>query len=564
MAFPSPTLQNLTVDGVATLATASSPAITITGGTIDGTVIGGTTPAAAHATTLSTTGAATLASVATPAATITGGTIDGTAIGATTPAAVHALTLSTPSATITGGTINGTVIGGTTPEAITATTVTATSLTLPSQTANEFFASPNGANGAPTFRSLALADLPNTGTLNYLDFGAKCDGTTDDSAAFSALISACATIGAGVRVTMPHGVSIVKQAYTISTPILFVGAGIQAPAYHTIPAQYGSTLRYDGAALSTPFITLQNFVGGGMQGVAIDCNALAAEGIDIVAVEHASFDMAVLNYTNWGMRLGYSTTATNTATAWNTFGNLFIQDGGNAPSGKCALWITAMAGGGMNACHNTFENIHINHGGTCHGIYLGACDNNHFGLVYVFRNPSSTGYGIYVDPTEASGFPHDNTFAHTELMAGWYQPAGTSETTASIAFYAKDNGEPVPNLGVNGSLLLECANITYSYTTTTYTGITGTVSSVTVYYRKYGTKVDLRVEVAGTSVVVASNATIGGLPTTNGNAQGAVAVFGIQPNIGASTFGYQIGTTITLSQAVASFTGILILQSSFI
>ena len=110
MAFPSPTLQNLTVDGTATLAAASSPAITITGGTVDGTIIGGTTPAAAHATTLSTTGAATLASVATAAA------------------------------TITGGTINGTVIGGTTPEAITATTVTATSLVLPSQTAKEFFA----------------------------------------------------------------------------------------------------------------------------------------------------------------------------------------------------------------------------------------------------------------------------------------------------------------------------------------------------------------------------------------------------------------------------------------
>jgi len=137
MAFPSPTLQNLTVDGTAILAVASSPAITITGGTIDGTVIGGTTPAAVHATTLSTTGAFTPASVATAAA------------------------------TITGGTINGTVIGGTTPEAITATTVTAnslvltaTALTLPSQTANEFFASPNGADGAPTFRSLALADLP--------------------------------------------------------------------------------------------------------------------------------------------------------------------------------------------------------------------------------------------------------------------------------------------------------------------------------------------------------------------------------------------------------------------
>ncbi|MHB8388233.1 MAG: glycosyl hydrolase family 28-related protein [Acidobacteriaceae bacterium] len=101
MAFPSPTLQNMTVDGAAILAVASSPAITITGGTVDGTIIGGTTPAAVHATTFSTTGAATLASVATAAATITGGTIDGTVIGGTTPAAAHATTL-TASGTVSG------------------------------------------------------------------------------------------------------------------------------------------------------------------------------------------------------------------------------------------------------------------------------------------------------------------------------------------------------------------------------------------------------------------------------------------------------------------------------
>lgn len=545
--FPSPTLQNLTVDGTASLATVSSAAATITGGTIDGTPVGNTTPAPVSATTVTSSGAATLASVTTADATITGGTVNGAVIGGTTPEAINATTL----------TVSGAVAG---------TGVTAllapypTSATLAASNGSSLVGFLQAGTGAVARTVQAKAQ----DTLNYLDFGAKCDGVTDDSAAFAALIAACAAIGAGARVILPSGVSILKQAYTISSPILFVGTGIQAPAYNTIPALYGSTLRYDGAVLATPFITYQNVLGGGFEHVTIDCNALAAEGIDIVAVEHASFDMAVLNYTNWGMRIGYSVTATNTATAWNAFGNLFIQDNGNAPSGKCALWLTQMVGGGSNACHNTFGNVHINHGGTCHGVYLGGCDNNDFGLIYAFRDPSGTGYGVYVDPTEVAGFPVNNTFAHTELMAGWYQPASTSARSASIAFYAQDNGEPVPNLGVDGSLLLECDNITYSYTTSTYTGITGTISSVTVYYRRSGNKTDIRVEIAGTSVVVASGATVGGLPTGGGDSQGAGVAFGVQPNIGAWTFGYHSGTTLTLSQAVAAFTGTLIIEWSLI
>jgi hypothetical protein len=89
----------------------------ITGGAIDGTIIGGSTPAAGSFTTLSTSGLATLNSLSTSGlatlnslstsglatlnslsttgADINGGTIDGTIIGASTPAAGSFTTLST-------------------------------------------------------------------------------------------------------------------------------------------------------------------------------------------------------------------------------------------------------------------------------------------------------------------------------------------------------------------------------------------------------------------------------------------------------------------------------------
>lgn len=62
--------------GLGSVATQSAAAIAVTGGTINGTAIGGSTPAAGNFTTLS---ASSLAA--------TGGTIDGTVIGGATPAA---------------------------------------------------------------------------------------------------------------------------------------------------------------------------------------------------------------------------------------------------------------------------------------------------------------------------------------------------------------------------------------------------------------------------------------------------------------------------------------------
>ena len=87
----------------------------IIGGTVDDTVIGGSTAAAGTFTTL-VAATATLA-----AATIAGGTINDTVIGGTTPAAATFTTLAAQS-------LDGTVIGGTTPAAATVTTLTTTGI----------------------------------------------------------------------------------------------------------------------------------------------------------------------------------------------------------------------------------------------------------------------------------------------------------------------------------------------------------------------------------------------------------------------------------------------------
>ena len=126
--------KDLYIDGVGYI-----DSVIITGGTIDGTVIGGTTPAAADFTTMDASGNASVGGTLTVTGTsthatvdINGGAIDGTIIGASNAAAGSFTTVVTSgqatlaSADINGGTIDGAVIGGTTAAAITGTTITST------------------------------------------------------------------------------------------------------------------------------------------------------------------------------------------------------------------------------------------------------------------------------------------------------------------------------------------------------------------------------------------------------------------------------------------------------
>ena len=118
--------KDLYIDGTANIDALISAAVTITGGTINGTTIGATTPAVGTFTNLTSTGTSTHASVD-----INGGTIDGTSIGASSTSTGAFTTVTTSgqatlaTADINGGTVDNTVIGATTPAAGTFTTVTA-------------------------------------------------------------------------------------------------------------------------------------------------------------------------------------------------------------------------------------------------------------------------------------------------------------------------------------------------------------------------------------------------------------------------------------------------------
>lgn len=107
--------------------------------------------------------------------------------------------------TITGGSINNTAIGQTTPTAG-AFTVLAGSVT---------------AAGSTTTRSLAkrFADV-----VNVLDYGAKCDGSTDDASAINSAIAAAQSSSSSAEVTFPSAVCAYQSPLVVTAGIKLQGS----------------------------------------------------------------------------------------------------------------------------------------------------------------------------------------------------------------------------------------------------------------------------------------------------------------------------------------------------
>lgn len=274
--YPSPTLQNLTVNGIATLTDVSSAAATITGGTIDGTPIGATTPASVHATTINSTGAATLASVSTASATLTGGTVDGVMIGGTTPDAIHATTLSA------SGTVSG--AGFTT-----LLSPYSTSATLAGTAVGDGAYLIGYQLNATGSVARTVESALNTPIIDAKNFGVD-PSSTDNAPGINAAIAYAASLGGG-EIALPAGT--LKVASTISitaTGITLRGAGSGVSHDGGTNASPSTTLFWQGTTgtvvdVRTPnstTIAMQSYMG--VRDLAIDGDAAANTGLSFTSV----------------------------------------------------------------------------------------------------------------------------------------------------------------------------------------------------------------------------------------------------------------------------------------
>ena len=165
-------------------------------------------------------GTANIDSLVADTADINGGTIDNTVIGGTTPAAVTTSSLVATTADINAGTIDGTVIGGSTAAAGTFTTVTADGLTI--TTATPSIQMTDSDNNADAYIQ---------GTDGNIRFYAD-----DNNEAASSIITFNIDGGEKVRITDAGNVGI--GAITVDQHLHVEGSGTQAIKVETTADDY--------------------------------------------------------------------------------------------------------------------------------------------------------------------------------------------------------------------------------------------------------------------------------------------------------------------------------------
>ncbi len=184
--------------------------------------------------------------------------------------------------------------------------------------------------------------------LNYAQnvvtmYGAAGDGSTDDTAAIQAAITAAAT-GSGI-VYLPAGIYIISANLTIAATTRFIGDGkalsqIKATSLCTRILEFTATL-----------------VRCGVEQLYLNCNGVATSGIYGASLSHSTFRTIQIS--------GAKAVGTNPA----------------------AIMIGATAGG----WDNYFDDVDVN-GCAADGVYLmGTCNSNVFSACKIFSN---TGWGI--------------------------------------------------------------------------------------------------------------------------------------------------------------------------
>lgn len=250
-------IANTQVSGLGTMSVQNANSVSITGGAIDGTPVGGTTASTGSFTTLGASGNATVGgtlgvtgtstftglitanggvsgAITSSSVTITGGTINNTPIGGTTPAAGSFTTLgssgnatvggtlgvtgtstftglitgnggysgavTSSSVTVTGGTINGTTIGGTTAAAGTFTNLTAST----------------SANFSPT--GAVTINPGTTGSMDNITIG----GVTPRAASVTTLsASGDGTFSGTGQIKLPAGTSLQRSGTPVNGMIRY-------------------------------------------------------------------------------------------------------------------------------------------------------------------------------------------------------------------------------------------------------------------------------------------------------------------------------------------------------
>lgn len=287
-----------------------------------------------------------------------------------------------PSPTFNNVTVGGAVSG------LTSTTVTST-----------------GANAARSFGD-HFSDI-----INALDFGAKFDGVTDDSAAIQAGLNYLETLPYGGTLLLPVGNAAICSSLTVNKSNIHIkGVGVGNSRHDVGSSGVGANtaLTWCGSAGQTMLtmapdtdpVNGQNLTNTGITGVRLDCNSSAGTGLLFKSISQSYVEVYVTECTSVDVSLDTVSLGEFNDVQNNEFFITFL----NTSTSGIGLLLDGTGTSGVevgNPSFNRFRRVQgrIKNG---NGIQLNFADNNVFDAIKITVASGGTGIPILFNCSNAS------------------------------------------------------------------------------------------------------------------------------------------------------------------
>lgn len=257
----------------------------------------------------------------------------------------------------------------------------------------------------------------------------KCDGITDDTEAFRALLNYVQNREGGGGLIVP-GKCVISSTMDIVNSISIVGLGTDTTDYDSSTAPNAKSVIIWGGALHNPMFRVAGEVHSfNLHNIALFGSNVASAGVQLNQLRDSLFDRVEITHCTCGLRIHVENqNRYDDGCMFNLFSNMLIRctnglvitrDDNTAPN--------------SNTCHNVF--IRCNFDATEKCIELGDCDNNTFIGIYAYKR----------------GHANDNTSlifhraARSNVFLHFQGTLRAESGSANIIYhYDRENGQPSP------------------------------------------------------------------------------------------------------------------------
>jgi hypothetical protein len=236
-------------------------------------------------------------------------------------------------------------------------------------------------------------------SVSVKDFGATGNGTTDDTTALQAAISAAQVMGAGTKIWFPIGTYLISSTLNVTSGIFLVGEnGSLNGVNGTPPAGMKTVIQWNSAVTGSNMIrwvssTASTVINrGGIQGITLDGNNTATNGLYISSAAYTELDIVTYRTVNQGILIDDANGALSNALYIRRFEHFC---GPNAATWGCnGLFIDGdVSGFFATSIVCDFMECEVINGA---GLTFRAVDSCNFTRAKIYTRSGSSGTGYHV------------------------------------------------------------------------------------------------------------------------------------------------------------------------